>query len=389
MLNALDYRLPPSSTAITSRKQHCRAYPTSASTLNPAQNRTFRIRLGGDAYVDPQSIRLQYQITENSGNPGTTLQPSTGAFGMWSQLFLRSGGVELQNTPQYGRFHAQYGMNQLSFAEQWGEASITDLGGSAVTPAAFAGGASFLQPRWGTIPNAGTVTVMHKVHCALFDNHMFLPVKYAPLELEMSLNPTTTDWLLVGAGRSQGFSVSNIQLIYDTVELDDAVEESMYKGLLANHVLTIPFLYSSQFAYNVPPGSNNIQISAVRAFSKLSHVWLTFRNAGPKSSEFLCPTNGNAVGQTPALVDVAPTVRLSLGPLNLPNPSPAATIGEHFYQLQQALPNIPNIDRDSYTQRNFTMVFDLRKIIDDASTSQSSRSGAVCTVSESGVQLLT
>ena len=36
---------------------------------------------------------------------------------------------------------------------------------------------------------------MHKVHCVLFDNHHFLPTKYCPIELEMSLNPTTTDWL--------------------------------------------------------------------------------------------------------------------------------------------------------------------------------------------------
>ena len=92
MLNSLDYRLMPSSTAVVARRQHCRAYPTSASALSPVQNRTFRIRLGGDSYVDPQSIRLQYQITESSGVGGTVLGPLTGAYGMWSQLYLRSGG---------------------------------------------------------------------------------------------------------------------------------------------------------------------------------------------------------------------------------------------------------------------------------------------------------
>ena len=358
MLNSLDYRLMPSSTAVVARRQHCRAYPTSASTLSPVQNRTFRIRLGGDSYVDPQSIRLQYQITESSGVAGTVLGPLTGAYGMWSQLYLRSGGTELQNTPQYGRFHAQYGWNQLSFAEQWGEASITDLGGSFGNNPA---GQPSMQPQWGTIPNAGTVTVMHKVHCALFDDFHYLPTKYCPLELEMSLNPTAADWLSQGAGFSQNYTVSNVQLMFDTVELDSAVEESMYKGLLSNNVLTIPFLYSTQTVYAIPPGSTSFQLAAVRAFSKLSHVWLTFRNNGPRSDEFLCPRANIPVGQQPALTDAAPTVRLSLGPMNIPNPSPAATIGEHFYHLQQALPNIPNIDRDTYTQRAFTMVFDLRK----------------------------
>ena len=413
MLNSLDYRLMPSSTAVVARKQHCRAYPTSASTLTPAQNRTFRIRLGGDSYVDPQSIRLQYQIRETSGVANATLQPLTGAYGMWSQLYLRSGGTELQNTPQYGRFHAQYGFNQLSFAEQWGEASITDLGGSAVAPGAFAAGAQYLQPRWGTVPNAGIVTVMHKVHCALFDNYHFLPTKYCPLELEMSLNPTTTDWLGQGVNASQSFEVSNIQLLFDVVELDAAVEESMYRGLLANHVLTIPFLYTTQQVYSIPPGSTNFQLSAVRAFSKLNMIWLTFRNTGPRSSEFRCPIQNIPTGLQPALADVAPTVRLSLGPLNLPDPSPAATIGEHFYQLMQALPNIPNMDRDTYTQRAFTMVFDMAKVNEDSASGASTRSGdllridlqnltanyvtevyltmfaySVCAISESGCQLL-
>jgi len=201
----------------------------------------------------------------------------------------------------------------------------------------------------------------------------------------MSLNPTTTDWLGQGANSSQAFEVSNIQLLFDVVELDAAVEESMYRGLLANHVLTIPFLYSTQQVYSIPAGNTNFQLSAVRAFSKLSHVWLTFRAAGPRSSEFLCPTNNIPQGRQPALADVAPTVRLSLGPLNLPDPSPAATIGEHFYQLQQALPNIPNMDRDTYTQRAFTMVFDLEKIIGMADTSASTRSADLLRIDIQGI----
>ena len=99
--------------------------------------------------------------------------------------------------------------------------------------------------------------------------------------------------------------------------------------------------------------------------------------------------------------------------MNVPDPSPSSTIGQHFYQLQQALGNIPNIDRDTYTQRAFTMVFDLKKIIQDNSTSASTSSGdllridiqnitgghvtevyltmfafSVCAISESGCQLL-
>ena len=67
MLDTLDCTLPAASTAVVDRRQHVRAYPTSASTLSPTQTRTVRLRLGGDDFVDASSIRLQYTINNTDG----------------------------------------------------------------------------------------------------------------------------------------------------------------------------------------------------------------------------------------------------------------------------------------------------------------------------------
>jgi len=76
MIDSLDFSLPPASTVVIDRRQHCRAYPTSASTLTPTGTRTCRIRLGGDDFVDPHSVRLQFTIKNEDGtNP---LQPTGG-----------------------------------------------------------------------------------------------------------------------------------------------------------------------------------------------------------------------------------------------------------------------------------------------------------------------
>ena len=70
LLDTLDFSLPPASTAVTDRRQHVRAYPTSASTLSPTGTRTCRIRLGGDDFIDPHSVRLQYTIVNgHAENP--------------------------------------------------------------------------------------------------------------------------------------------------------------------------------------------------------------------------------------------------------------------------------------------------------------------------------
>jgi len=78
MMDSLDFSLPPATSAVVDRRQHVRAYPTSASTLTPTGTRTVRIRLGGDDFCDASSIRLQYTINEIAGAAGHSLVPWTG-----------------------------------------------------------------------------------------------------------------------------------------------------------------------------------------------------------------------------------------------------------------------------------------------------------------------
>jgi len=72
---------------------------------------------------------------------------------------------------------------------------------------------------------------------------------------------------------------------------------------------------------------------------------------------------------------VAPSARLSIGPHYWPDPQPANTIPELFYMFQKALPGVPNITRDNYLNNSFTIVFDVRKVPSDPTSSISTRSG--------------
>ena len=93
LIDSLDFSLPPASTSIVDRRQHVRAYPTSASSLSVNGTRTVRIRLGGDEFVDPQSIRLQFTIVNGDG--ARRLSTIGGPWCFWQQVYLRSGGCEL------------------------------------------------------------------------------------------------------------------------------------------------------------------------------------------------------------------------------------------------------------------------------------------------------
>ena len=127
MLDSLDFTLPPASTAVVDRRQHVRAYPTSASTLSPGGTRTVRLRLGGDDFVDASSIRIMFTI--NNLDSAKPLIPLTGPWGLWSQAYLRSNGVELDNIPSYGRFHQQYGVQSALHGRAVGRSECLWNGG--------------------------------------------------------------------------------------------------------------------------------------------------------------------------------------------------------------------------------------------------------------------
>ena len=379
-MNELDFTLPPSNTAIVDRKQHVRAYPTSSSTLTPGSNRIFRVRLGGDDFIDSSSIRLMYRITNLDGT--NALRPLTGPWGAWSQLYLRSNGVELDNIPMYGRFHQMHGHALLPFQEQWAESSICGMGGSWATT-----GTPSNVPAVGTIAANGSYTVMHKVHCSLFNSSRYLPSRYMPLELEMSLNSVVSDWLTAGGGNSQTYEVSEIQVLYNSVTLDESIQSSFYQALLNSRSLSLPVVNVYQTVQSIPATSTSFSFAAVRAFSRLSHVWLTFRGTGARSAEFVCPTTTAGTGVTPALADGgAPQARLTIGPKNYPDPQSITNIPEYYYQLQQALGYAPNITRDAFQTGNcFTIVWDLCKTPGDKSSAISTRSGDLLNITLQGL----
>jgi len=365
---SLDYVLPSPSTAVVDRKQGFRAYPTSASTLSINGVRTVRIRLGGDDFVDPSSIRIMFTI--NNLDATKKLVPTTGPWGVWQQVYLRSNGVELDNVPYYNRFHTQFGWNQLGRDEQFAEANE---GLHTTAPN------SFNKPVVGQIEAASSFTCMHKLHLSVPSAGKMLPLRYMPLEFELSLVTSASDWLTT-TSNSSDFSISAIQIMADYYTLDESIQQSFFSSLLKNRVLSIPCMNVYQTVQVIPAGSTSYSFSSVRAFSRLSQIWLTFRKYGARSSSFFCPgaLPGDADVTNVTLSDTqVPMCRLSIGP-QWPSPQPVSTAAEYYMLMQKALGYAPNISRASFEYDGFTIVFDLKRLPSDSTTALPTRSGDLC-----------
>ncbi len=367
---SMSYELPAPSTAVVARKTHCRAYPSSASSLSKTGTQTVRIRLGGEDFIDPTSVRLQYTL--NNLAPDRNMKPHVGPHGAWGQVFCRSGGVEIDNIQNFGRYYQQYVFNHATREQQFGSLSVEGLGMSIADV--------YGKPLIADIPQNSSITCMHMLPLSLMTAGRLLPCKYAALEIELSLLNDVNDWLpTADAGPlTQNFSITDVQIIYSSVQPDEAILQSFYSALLRNKVLSIGCLSATQMVF---PLSNAVtqNLTSVRAFSRLCQVWLTFRKTGPRTKEFVCP------GALPGGVDTeadhplsnaaVPTARLSVGPANWPAPQPAATAAEYYYMLTSALGHQPNINRRCFEEDSFTIVWDLRKMPQDVTSAISTRSG--------------
>lgn len=345
----MDYSVIPSSSAVVDRKTHCRAYPTSATSLSLTGTKTCRIRLGSSGgMVDMNSLRIMFTINNLSGS--TSLVPLGGPWCAWGLVRLLSGGTEIDNIQYYGRHHEFFGFRLLPFQDQWSEASVCGLHGS------FDNTNGLLkqgEPYVGKIEFNEKATCIHKLALSLPTSQKIIPTAFCPLDFELTL-ADATDWLNITSGTAN-FSISNIQLLYSEVIPDEAISNSLYKSLISNKILSVPVLCAFQQTVTIPALATSVDISVVRAFSRLSSVWVTFSGNTAKNTDFTCPaTSSTTLGATPNVDDGSSCIqaRLSIGGKNYPDPAPVASFAEHYTSALSRRLDIRQISLEIRSPRN-------------------------------------
>ena len=375
------YDIVPTSSAIVDRKQGVPAYPTSATSLSQTGTRNCRIVVGSDGFCDASSVRLVFTI--NNHDTTKSLKFWSGAHGAWSAVRLLSQGTEIERIDHYGRHHEVFANKLLPFQDQWAEAAVCGLGGSWD----WQGAQDQMYPKEGRIEPNERAVVMHKLHLSLFNSQKILPLRFCPLEVECLLAPAK-DWIdTITSGFSTNYSLSDIRIIYDQIQPDESIVAQFYSGLLRNQMMSVPVLCAYQFMRDIAPTATSVDITASRAFSKISSVWVSFSgNQYNLSSDLTCPStppNGN--GMVPNIDSGspgwAPSVRLSIGGKHFPDPAPADNLPMQYYSMVKALGYSPNISRDMYIQDAYLVCFDLKRTPFDHGSGISSRSGDLIRIS--------
>ena len=362
MINQLNFGLPETSQYITDRR-FVNYFPSGSNIYSSSGGGNKNIRFyisAGDTnqYLDLSSIRL----FANVKNTDTTdrakfLRPLGGLHAFFERYRATVGGQLIQDIIEYNRHCELYksfkskDVNEMDDIESSANPSWDDdyhryanglnnflnpdsvvTDGAAATQGKTNGAGTVADPRgvinvnlaadhneWGRIgfrhtrhslsgiPSNGQMRLGHKPCCGLLESNYYLPLRFAPLELEFTIvsdsnepvvvpegNGTTeTDkngYYFQGGNTSVLWEINNVIVRAEVITLDNTVDNNITKHLLEGQSLKliVPQYHTLSQTFNA--GGGEINMNIVKSASKLSTAFVTLyreKKQGERYKQFL------------------------------------------------------------------------------------------------------
>ena len=345
MINQLNFGLPETSQYITDR--HFVNYFPSGSNIYSSSgggNKNVRFYISGDSnqYLDLSSIRLFANIKNtDASDRAKFLRPLGGLHAFFERYRATVGGQLIQDIIEYNRHCELYksfkskDVNEMDDIESSANPSwdddyhryanglnnfldpTTDGATSGTGVVTVNTGADHNE--WGRIgfrhtrhslsgiASNGQMRLGHKPVCGLLESNYYLPLRFAPLELEFTIvsdsnepivvpegNGTTeTDkngYYFQGGNTSVLWEINNVIIRAEVITLDNTVDNNITKHLLEGQSLKliVPQYHTLTQTFNA--GGGEINMNIVKSASKLSTAFVTLyreKKQGKRYGQFL------------------------------------------------------------------------------------------------------
>ena len=350
MINQLNFGLPETSQYITDRR-FVNYFPSGSNIYSSSGggNKNIRFYISGDSnqYLDLSSIRLFANLKNTDGSDRAKfLRPLGGLHAFFERYRATVGGQLIQDIIEYNRHCELYksfkskDVNEMDDIESSANPSWDD------DYHRYANGLNnFLDPttdgatngdpagvvtvntgadhnEWGRIgfrhtrhslsgiPSNGQMRLGHKPCCGLLESNYYLPLRFAPLELEFTIvsdsnepivvpegdagtNPNETDkqgYYFQGGNTSVLWEINNVIVRAEVITLDNTVDNNITKHLLEGQSLKliVPQYHTLTQTFNA--GGGEINMNIVKSASKLSTSFVTLyreKKQGTRYGQFL------------------------------------------------------------------------------------------------------
>ena len=343
MINSLNFGLPETSQYITDRR-FVNYFPSGSNVYAPnAGNKNIRFYMSGDdnTYLDLSSIRVFATVQNTDTARAKFLRPLAGLHGFLSRYRATVGGQLVQDIIEYNRHCELYNsfkpkdvrdMDDIensanprwdadyhNYANGLDKILVDTTDGATGTPGGNAGPGVVTVNKdgdrndWGRvdkrytrhsltgIPGAnGKARFSHKPCCGLLESNYYLPLRYAPLELEFTIVPNEGDPVVVPtaagvAGQTDEFGyyftntvgndaegntttkweLNNVIIRAEVITLDNTVNNNIVSHLLGGSSLKLVFPMYHTITQTFNNGGTEINMNIVKSSSKLTGAFIT------------------------------------------------------------------------------------------------------------------
>ena len=333
MSPSLDFGLPNTAQYVIDRK-HVNYFSNSGNIYTSgAGNKQIKFYITGEdnTYLDLSSVRLFANLQNDDATATHFLRPLSGLHGFFSRLRITVGGQLVEDIDVYARHCELYNsfksqdvrdMDDIESGAQprwdddWRHTYATGL--DQFIQVNGAGDGVELAPdgpdhrdhnNWGDLTYRPTRHSMsgirgggeymrlgHKFSSGFLNASYYLPVRYAPLEIEITLvsdenlpviQPTLDATATAGGGDGAGYyfttgntsttwQINNILLRAETVMIDSQVNNNITRHLLEGGSLKMVYPMYHTITQTFNNARTEINMNIVKSVSKLNGVFLTF-----------------------------------------------------------------------------------------------------------------
>lgn len=375
LLESLDFSLKPQANYVQSRFSNT-AFPSGASAFSYYGVRTSRFTLTASegGWIDCSTLRLCGTLL-NLDATHMIWPFSPGLHAFIHEMRILVAGVEVERLAYYNRVHEML-FNVLQ-DPGW---SVNE----GVEGCAAPSNIPLYSPAATLLPGQRLTMMMKPGFGLILNGGKFLPVKHAPITIEVTLanpfdavhatlNPIHIGPLVELPPASQNYEIQNFKILYDSVVLDSALENSYTAMLLANKSLTISYSTWHTTYNSMIPGNQTLALSIVRACTRLKGIYVTFNKANTQFNYFAHPSGQDWApgyvndGQYFATRDPGLTCQIQVGAKTFPV-QPISSTAEFFEQLRKIAGchnqdfRSLSISRASYEQGSFVIGMSMERV---------------------------
>jgi hypothetical protein len=281
LIDSLSYKLGNSASYITDRKSST-FWPSGSNIYKPSSGtKVIKFQLNSEGWLDSSTVVVNFDLHNNDTNTPPNVEkyvrPLQGGHSFFRRLRISAGGSLIEDIDMYNRTHQMFEM--LTSKSNRDNSDIEGFGYRSDTTEPDTTHGNWSLPGVG---QGSHQTVGFKLCSGLLNQSKMLPLKYmGNLTIELELvnhkdDPVVSnyDTVLTEAVCSSEWSIENVQLKCDIVNIDNTLQNNYDSHLLNGGKL--PISYNTYICQSQAVSGTDLSVNVSRAISRLKSVFVSF-----------------------------------------------------------------------------------------------------------------